>query len=84
MHNLTTQICGEIAGVPLYLPILIGMGFTEMSMNIGLIGRTRRFISKIDKQSAQNLVIEIMKLSSAEEIEKLLLDTYKEAFSDEA
>jgi len=84
MYNLTTQICGEIAGVPLYLPILIGMGFTEMSMNIGLIGRARRFISKIDKQSAQNLVIEIMKLSSAEEIEKLLLDTYKEAFSDEA
>ncbi|MGB9735566.1 MAG: phosphoenolpyruvate--protein phosphotransferase [bacterium] len=81
--KIPAQVCGEMASVPLYLPILIGMGFTELSMNINIIDRARRFISKIDKQSAQKVLMDIMKLSSAEEIERLITDIYAKELNDE-
>ncbi len=83
-NNLTAQICGEMASVPLYIPILIGMGFTELSMNIGIINKVRRSITRINSENARKLAMEAMKLSSAEDVEKLLINTYSKELEDEA
>lgn len=83
-HNLKTQICGEMASVPLYVPILIGMGFKELSMNIAVINKMKQFISKINSKTAKKLAKDAVKLSSAEEVEKLILSTYADEFSNEA
>jgi phosphotransferase system enzyme I (PtsI) len=83
-NKIPAQICGEMASVPLYLPILIGMGFSELSMNIGIMNRAKRFIPKINKAHAHKLVKEALKLPSAEEIEKLVIDAYTKEFADEA
>ncbi len=82
--NIPAQICGEMASVPLYLPILIGMGFSELSMNIGIMNRAKRFISNINKEHAHKLVLEAVKLPSAEDVEKFIMNTYAKELEDEA
>ena len=82
--KIPAQICGEMASVPLYLPLLIGMGFSELSMNIGIMNRARRFIAKINRAHAKTLVREAVKLPSAEEVEKFIMNTYTKELEDEA
>jgi phosphotransferase system enzyme I (PtsI) len=82
--NIPAQICGEMASVPLYLPILIGMGFSELSMNIGIMNRAKRFISNINKEHAHKLVLEAVKLPSAEDVEKFIMNAYAKELEDEA
>ena len=35
-------VCGEMAGSPFYAPVLIGLGVTEMSMNVNSIPQVRK------------------------------------------
>jgi len=65
-------ICGEMAGSPFYLPILIGMGATELSMNVNSILRVRKVISGLAYQETAALVREIEKCRTADDVEALL------------
>ena len=63
-------VCGEMAGSPYYSPILVGLGATELSMNVNAILAVRRVIGGIAYDEARRLVEAISKLSSADEIER--------------
>lgn len=65
-------MCGEAAGDELLIPLLIGLGLDEFSMNSNKILKSRKVISKLNKQECQKLSEEVLKLSSAEEVEKKL------------
>ncbi len=65
-------VCGEMAGSPFYLPLLIGMGATELSMNVNSILRVRKVISGIAYQEAAALVKDIEKSRTADEVEAVL------------
>jgi phosphoenolpyruvate-protein kinase (PTS system EI component) len=40
-------VCGEMAGSPVYVPVLLGLGATEISMNVNSMARVRKVISEI-------------------------------------
>ncbi len=63
-------ICGEMAGSPVYAAILIGLGATELSMNLNSILRVRKIISQIAFEEAKAIVKELEKCSTAAEIEE--------------
>ena len=65
-------MCGEAAGDPLYIPLLIGLGLDEFSMNSNNILRARRTINDLDKEICKKLSEEILQMASAEEVEKRL------------
>ena len=65
-------ICGEMAGSPFYLPLLIGMGATELSMNVNSILRVRKVISGLAFQEASEVAAEAGKCRTADEVEALL------------
>jgi len=65
-------VCGEMAGSPFYLPLLIGMGATELSMNVNSILRVRKVVSGLAVQEAALLAAEAMKCRTADEVEDLL------------
>ena len=65
-------ICGEMAGSPFYLPLLIGMGAGELSMNVNSILRIRKVISGIAYQEAAALALEAEGCRTTVEIEELL------------
>ena len=62
-------VCGEMAGSPFYVPILIGLGATELSMNVNSITRVRRVISGIAFDETRDLVGRILSCGTVEEVE---------------
>lgn len=75
-HNIPVYICGEMAGEPLFVPILLGMGLTELSTNPQDIPMVKNAVRAIDVHEAQTFVDRILSLTSAEQIEQLLQSTY--------
>lgn len=71
-------VCGEMAGSPYYIPILLGLGATELSMNANAIANARKLINGIAIEEARSLVAEIAKYDTAEEIEKAVNATIRE------
>jgi phosphotransferase system enzyme I (PtsI) len=65
-------ICGEMAGSPYYVPILIGLGATELSMNVHSLSRVRKIVSGIAHEEAAELTRMIERCRTVEEIEKIL------------
>ena len=74
-------ICGEMAGSPFYLPLLIGMGATELSMNVNSILRVRKVISGLAFQEAAELARQAEKCRTADEVEALLERHIEEKWS---
>jgi phosphoenolpyruvate-protein kinase (PTS system EI component) len=70
--EMPLTICGEMAGSPFYLPILIGMGATELSMNVNSILRVRKVISGLAYQETSAVAREIEKCRTADDVEALL------------
>ena len=67
-------MCGEAASDPLFIPLLIGLGLDEFSMNSNNILKARKRISELEKYDCKELAEEVLKLNSAEEVEKKLKD----------
>jgi len=65
-------VCGEMAGSPYYVPILLGLGATELSMNVHSIVNVRRIISGIALEETRDLVKSLEHCRTVEEIERLV------------
>lgn len=69
-YDTPAIICGEMAGSPVYSPILIGMGVTELSMNVNSMPRVRQIISNIAFEEAQEVVKTLEHCRTADEAEE--------------
>lgn len=80
-------VCGEMAGSPFYIPILLGLGAIELSMNVNSITRVRRVISGIAVEEARELLEHVEKCLTVEEIERtsrdFVLERWKHLFEGE-
>jgi phosphoenolpyruvate-protein kinase (PTS system EI component) len=70
--KMPCTVCGEMAGSPFYVPVLIGLGAVELSMNSASIGRISRLIAGISYKEAAELVAAIGSLRTSAEIEAAL------------
>ncbi|HOE19295.1 MAG TPA: phosphoenolpyruvate--protein phosphotransferase, partial [Syntrophorhabdaceae bacterium] len=64
-NKIEIALCGEMAGEPLYVPIMLGLGLDEVSMNPYSIPRIKKIIRGLDQSYCRDLVEEIMKKDSA-------------------
>lgn len=73
-HNngIFCGMCGEAASNFQYIPLLIGMGLNEFSMNSSSVLQAKKTITKLNKNDCEKLVYEILQLSSDKEVEKRL------------
>ncbi|MGQ0541484.1 MAG: phosphoenolpyruvate--protein phosphotransferase, partial [Blastocatellia bacterium] len=77
----TVTICGEIAGSPFYTPILIGLGATDLSMNLNSFQAVRRLIEGIAFEETRDLIKEIETCRTASEVETSLFATINEKWA---
>ncbi|MEO8648026.1 MAG: phosphoenolpyruvate--protein phosphotransferase [Acidobacteriota bacterium] len=71
-------VCGEMAGSPFYVPLLLGLGVRELSMNINSIAHVRRLVEGIKLKDTTELAAEVNDCQTADEIE----DRMKQYFRD--
>ncbi len=76
-NHILCGMCGEAAGDPLFIPLLVGLGLDEFSMNANKILPARKLIRKLDLQECQRLAKEILRLDSSEEIKRKLITFLK-------
>jgi phosphoenolpyruvate-protein phosphotransferase len=73
-HKKHVGICGELAGDPVAVPVLIGLGVDELSMNPGGIPRVKDIIRKLDMTAASALAQHALQKSRAAEVRRLAED----------
>ncbi len=71
-------MCGEMAGDPVNLPVLMGLGLTELSMNPGSIPVVKQVVRKINSTDTKNLVDEILKMGKVADITDLVKTRYRD------
>lgn len=65
-------VCGEMAGSPFYVPILIGLGATELSMNFNSILKIRRIIAGVAYEETRELVNQVLESRTPDDSESIV------------
>lgn len=65
-------LCGEMAGTPAYIPLLVGIGLTDLSMNPSSLLEAKKIIRNTEYEHWKSVAETASDLALIEEIEKLI------------
>ncbi|UUD36007.1 phosphoenolpyruvate--protein phosphotransferase [Mycoplasmopsis citelli] len=74
-HGKWAGMCGEMAGDPQALPLLLGLGLDEFSMSASSVLRSRELTRKLSHKEMQELANKALQLDTQAEVEQLLEST---------
>jgi phosphotransferase system enzyme I (PtsI) len=75
--RIPVSLCGEMAGDPLCVSILLGLGIDELSMNPRAIPLIKKLIRSMSFQEAQEDFENVSQLGTATEVREYILDRMK-------
>ncbi|WP_129128391.1 phosphoenolpyruvate--protein phosphotransferase [Geomonas oryzae] len=75
-------ICGEMAGDPEYLPILLGLGYDELSMNAVSIPRVKKILRRCTLEEARAVAQKALNFATAAEADAYLKGEIAARFSE--
>ena len=76
-HKLLVSVCGEMAGDPIYAPLLLGLGVDELSMSPPSLPAVKYFVRAMKMSDARQLATEALTLSDPKEIYARAEEFYK-------
>ena len=71
-HDRWVGVCGELAADPVAVPVLIGLGVTELSVNPPSIPAVKHAVRDLDTEAARALADDALGLASATEVRALV------------
>jgi len=80
--EIDVAMCGEMAGKPLYIPLLLGLGITSLSMPAQAIPRAKRVIRALTMKEVREMAGEVFKFDTAAEINAYLKRAIRERWAD--
>lgn len=80
--GIEVGMCGEMAGEPLYALVLLGLGFTELSMNAPGIPRVKRIVRQIRRAEGERLLAELLEFATAREVAQRLEEEMARRFPE--
>ena len=69
-------MCGEMAGDPIAIPLLLGLGLDEFSMSATSILPARTQIKQLSKEEAQSVKEKVLAMSTNEEVVAFVKETF--------
>jgi len=82
-NKIEVGLCGEMAGEPLYTPMLLGLELDELSMTAYAIPRVKKIIRGLDQSYCKELLAEALIKDSAKEAEYMLRKEMGNLFPDD-
>jgi phosphoenolpyruvate-protein kinase (PTS system EI component) len=61
VSGIPVSVCGEIAGDTELTAVLLGLGFSQLSMNASSIPRVKQVIRSLNRVDCEDLVAQIMR-----------------------
>ncbi len=80
--GIPVAVCGEMAGDPLYLPILLGLGVSEFSMNHMSIPMIKKVIREITYEETQKIAQQALDMVTVEEINTFAFQEIRRRFPE--
>jgi phosphoenolpyruvate-protein phosphotransferase len=66
--GILIDVCGEAAGDPELLPLLVGLGVDELSVSPARIAQTRRYVRGLETQRAKTALAEALEATTTDEV----------------
>ena len=79
-RGIHVAMCGEMAGDPVNIPILLGLGIDELSMNALAIPMVKKLIRSISMDECRDLTWQAFEMQEAREIHGFLDSWIRERF----
>ncbi|TCK60842.1 phosphoenolpyruvate--protein phosphotransferase [Seleniivibrio woodruffii] len=80
--KIECTVCGEMAGEPKYIPLLIGMGYRQLSMSPSSILRARMIIRSLNVSDCEELVRDLTSCPYAKDAEDRLMEFIRNKSTD--
>ena len=74
-NNIPVNVCGEMAGESIYVPVLLGLGIRRLSMNPVSIPQIKELIRNLDIRECKEIVKKVLTLEKSTLIKEFLYDT---------
>jgi len=71
-NGILCGMCGEAAGDVKFIPLLVGLGLDEFSMNANKILKARKLIIDLNFEECKKLANKVLKLESTEGVKRIL------------
>ncbi len=78
--GIEVGMCGEMAGEPLYIPILLGLGLDEISMNAMAIPRSKKIIRQSNQEDCAQFATELLGLDSARLVRQRTIEFFRQNY----
>jgi len=82
--GIGVYMCGEMAATPHHIPLLLGLGIGELSMNPQSIPHIKKVIRTLSLSDARAFVQEALKKKTAREVFGLIRERYGHILADKA
>ena len=76
--GIPVAVCGEMAGDPVYTPLLLGLGFDELSMTPPLLPSVKFLVRAMSMADARELAAKALTMDSAKDIYALCDAFYRQ------
>jgi phosphotransferase system enzyme I (PtsI) len=80
--GIPVAMCGEMAGDPLYLNVLMGLGLDEISMNLPALPYARHLVRASRLKEARQLARQILEMDDSEAIGRKVREYMAEKFPE--
>lgn len=71
-NNVLVGMCGGMAGDPLAVPLLVGLGLDELSMAAGAVAQSKYILSKLDLATCQALAGRVADCKTPKEVREIV------------
>ncbi len=80
--NIEVSICGEMAGDPFNIPILLGLGFKDLSMNPQSIPAVKSMLRSLDFSETEQFAAKVLAQTTTPAIIELINNNYGSILED--
>jgi phosphotransferase system enzyme I (PtsI) len=82
-NNIEAVLCGEMAGEPLYVPLLLSLGIEQLSMNPLCTLKIKKIVRSITRRECHEIMEGLEHFKTGIEMENFMRGEMKKRFSEE-